>query len=57
VTLIFTTSTGSGIGNISTRGSQVFNIKAPPTGASAGIAIWVDKRATTSSMGVTGSSA
>jgi hypothetical protein len=56
VTLIFTTSTGSGIGSISTSGSQTFNIKAPPTGDSAGIAIWIDKRASASSMAVSGSS-
>lgn len=55
VTLIFTSATGSGIGSVSTSGSQTFNIKAPPTGDSAGIAIWIDKRATASSMAVTGS--
>lgn len=56
VTLIFTSANGSGIGSVSTSGSQTFNIKAPPTGASAGIAIWIDKRAASSSMSVSGSS-
>ena len=56
VTLIFTSPNGSGIGSVSTSGSQTFNIKAPPTGASAGIAIWIDKRAASSSMSVSGSS-
>ncbi len=57
VTLIFTSSTGSGFGRINTSGSQMFNITAPPTGPSAGIAIWIDKRATSSGFSVTGSSA
>ena len=56
VTLIFTSSTGSGIGRINTSGSQIFNIKAPPTGPSAGIAVWIDKRAASSTFSVTGSS-
>ena len=55
VTLIFTSATGSGFGGINASGSQTVNIKAPPTGNSAGIAIWIDKRATTS-MSVSGGS-
>lgn len=45
VSLIFTSSTGSGFGGISMSGGQTVNIKAPPTGDSAGIALWIDKRA------------
>ncbi|MCC6716710.1 MAG: hypothetical protein IT555_02400, partial [Acetobacteraceae bacterium] len=56
VTLIFTSSTGSGIGGVGTSGSQNFNIKAPSTGPTAGMAIWIDKRATGSSFSVSGSS-
>jgi hypothetical protein len=57
VTLIFTSSTGSGIGGISISGSQTVNIKAPPTGPSAGMAVWIDKRASGSNFSVSGSSA
>ena len=46
VTIILSTSTGSGIGSFSVTGSPTFNIKARPTGPTAGIALWIDKRST-----------
>ena len=55
VTIILSTSTGSGIGSFSVTGSPTFNIKAQPTGPTAGIALWIDKRAT-SSFSVSGGS-
>ena len=55
VTIILSSSTGSGIGSFSVTGSPTFNIKARPTGPTAGIALWIDKRAT-SNFSVSGGS-
>ena len=55
-TLIFTSSTGSSIGSITASGTTTLNLSAPTTGASAGIAIWVDKKAVNSSLVLSGAS-
>lgn len=55
-TFIVTSSTGSGFGTIKVTGSPTFNVKAVPTGPTAGMAFWLDKRATGSGYSVSGGS-
>ena len=45
VTIILTSSAGNNYGIISISGNAMFSITAPSTGATAGIALWVDKNA------------
>ncbi len=46
VTIIMSTSTGTGIGKFKAISTFRLNLTAPSTGPTAGMAIWVDKRAT-----------
>jgi hypothetical protein len=57
VTFIVTRRSGQSagdIGGVSASGTGPINIRAPATGPSAGIAVWVDKRATSRSFGASG---
>lgn len=56
VTIILTSSTGANFATLSMSGSQTFNIRAPSAGVTAGLALWVDKRATSSTVVIGGSS-
>ena len=44
VTLVFTSSTGSGYGGITASGTINFNLTPMTTGPTAGMAIWLDKK-------------
>jgi len=45
VTIILTSSTGSNYGKVNISGSGVVTTSAPTTGATAGMAFWIDKNA------------
>jgi hypothetical protein len=45
VTIILTSSAGNNYGIITISGNAIFSITAPSTGATAGMALWVDKNA------------
>jgi Flp pilus assembly protein TadG len=55
VTLIFTGS-GASYGTMTVTGSTVLNLTAPTTGATKGMAIWVDKNSTVANLTFTGAS-
>ncbi len=55
VTFILTSSTGAGHATMSMTGSQTFNIRAPSTGPTAGLAVWIDRAATGSAVSIGGS--
>jgi hypothetical protein len=46
VTIVLTTTTGSGGGTFNFSGGAVMNLTAPTTGTTAGIALWADHRLT-----------
>jgi Putative Flp pilus-assembly TadE/G-like len=59
VTFVFTTSTGSGVGNLTVNGSPVVDLTAPSSGSLAGFVFYQDRRGTSGSNtfnGATGSS-
>jgi hypothetical protein len=57
VTIILTSSTGSGYGTVSIAGGNTFNIGAPTTGPTAGLALFQDRSApSTSSNSLSGGS-
>jgi len=49
VSIVLTSSTGSNYARFDITGSARINIKAPPTGPTAGMAVWQDRRAATNS--------
>jgi hypothetical protein len=57
VTIVLTSSTGSGYGTVSIAGGNTFDVSAPTTGPTAGLAVYQDRRApSTSSNSFSGGS-
>jgi hypothetical protein len=54
-TIVFTASSGTIYGNLSISGASTASLTAPTTGATSGIAVWMDKRAaSTNSVAIGG---
>lgn len=56
VTIILTSSTGAGYATLSMSGSPTMTIRAPSSGPTRGLAVWIDKRAVGSNASISGSS-
>ena len=57
VTFIVTSATGSGIGDFTFSGTGNIDIMAPTTGPAAGIGMWLDRRANSSGVSISGNRA
>ena len=55
-TLLFTNSSGSTPGSIQASGDTTFNLVAPTSGATEGLAIWITKGGATNSLALSGGS-
>lgn len=53
-TIILTSSTGTSYGTVNINGQSTVTVSAPSSGATAGIAVWVDKRAPLQNQKFTG---